>query len=169
MEQYEIDEFLDTHGDYLFPNSVYTREEIESALRLAPEDLAYSLNNIKFNNPTVILILSVVGSTFALDRFFLKKIVTGILKVITLNAFGIWTVIDVITARKRCRNYNCSLLIDTISDPSKAGEGIGLDLNIDTEKVKNVARVAAPELKKLRRSMKELGNSLDATPDYRNY
>lgn len=67
--------------------------------------------------------------------------------------------------KKRCRKYNCKLLIDAISDPSKADEGI--KVNVDVDKVVNVAKAAPPGLKAMRKAGKEFSNSLDAEQIYR--
>ena len=40
--------------------------------------------------------LSVIVGTLGVDRFYLGKIGTGILKLITFGGLGVWTIIDII-------------------------------------------------------------------------
>ena len=42
------------------------------------------------------LLLSIFLGTLGIDRFYLGKIGTGILKLITFGGFGIWWIIDII-------------------------------------------------------------------------
>ena len=44
----------------------------------------------------ITLVLSVIVGTLGVDRFYLGKIGTGILKLITVGGMGIWTIIDII-------------------------------------------------------------------------
>jgi hypothetical protein len=44
----------------------------------------------------IALILSVVVGTLGVDRFYLGKIGTGILKLITFGGLGIWWIIDIV-------------------------------------------------------------------------
>ena len=44
----------------------------------------------------VALVLSVIVGTLGVDRFYVGKIGTGILKLLTFGALGVWTIIDII-------------------------------------------------------------------------
>ncbi len=45
---------------------------------------------------TTALILSIFLGSIGVDRFYLGKVGTGILKLLTVGGFGIWWLIDVI-------------------------------------------------------------------------
>lgn len=165
MEQNSAAAFLEEKRDYLFPNKDYSQTELVAALLTAPEELTYSLQDINFISPTLMLGVSVIGGSVGLDRFLLKEIGMGILKIITAGGFGFWAFADIFTAKKRCRAYNCKRLIDAISDPSKLSGG--LNMNIDMNQVVNVAKVTAPGLKTIRKAGKEFSDTLDSEKTYR--
>lgn len=60
-----------------------------------------SEERIEFSNPNrrswiVALLLSVILGKLGIDRFYLGKHGTGVLKLITIGGLGIWYIIDII-------------------------------------------------------------------------
>ena len=44
----------------------------------------------------IALLLSVLVGTLGIDRFYLGKIGTGVLKLITFGGLGVWTIVDIV-------------------------------------------------------------------------
>jgi len=53
-------------------------------------------NTVTLSNWTIVLLLSLFLGSFGADRFYVGKIGTGILKLLTLGGCGIWSLIDLI-------------------------------------------------------------------------
>lgn len=62
-------------------------------------------------NYFIALALSVFVGEFGIDRFYMGKIGTGILKLITIGGFGVWWIIDIVLiASGHMRDNNNQLL-----------------------------------------------------------
>lgn len=162
MNQSTISSFINQNRDFLFPNSDHTEAELTAILTALPEDFEFTLQSISFKEPRLCMIFAVLGAT-GLDRFLLKDYVKGVLKLLTMGGLGIWWLIDIFTAKKRCRNFNCKTLIKIINNPSLAGQikNTGID-NIDVDRAINIAKAISPQVKELKKSAKGLSDSLDA-------
>ncbi len=157
MKQNTILNFINQNREFLFPNSEYTEEELITVLTAVPEEYEYALENINFKDPRLYMLLAITP----LDRIFLKNYVLGVLKFLTTGGMGIWTIIDIFTAKKRCRTFNCKALLEIVKDPSPAGQiGNTTVDNIDMDKAIHTAKVLAPQAKKLGKSFKEFTDTL---------
>ena len=68
--------------------------DIKSSLdRMSPNNQMY-VQSQTYNDPILLLIISILLGTFGIDRFLIGQMGLGILKLITLGGGGIWTVID---------------------------------------------------------------------------
>ncbi|AEV34641.1 protein containing TM2 domain [Pseudovibrio sp. FO-BEG1] len=67
----------------------------------------------KEKNPTVALVLGLFLGSLGIDRFYTGQIGLGILKLITLGALGIWTLIDWFLIMGAARNKNIQLATET--------------------------------------------------------
>lgn len=157
MDQLKVVEFLEQNKDYLFPNKEYTDMDVENALMAAPEGFEMSMRSIPFRKPSTVQIISVFPGSLGVDRFYLGETGKGILKYFTFGGFGIWWIADIISAKDRCRAYNCKKLMDAVNDPSV----IARIQNIDNKIGQTVASVKnfAPVAKEIVKGAKDIGST----------
>ncbi len=95
---------------YLANNSKYFSPEklpyIREKLMNLDEKKWASVTALTFKDPTIALIISVLGGSLGIDRFFLGDTGLGILKLITCGGGGIWTIIDwfLVTGKTKALN-----------------------------------------------------------------
>jgi len=53
-----------------------------------------TVQTMQFKDPTTSLIISIVGGTLGIDRFFIGDVGLGIGKLLTCGGLGIWAIID---------------------------------------------------------------------------
>jgi hypothetical protein len=145
MDQIKVYEYMQKNRDYLFPNNKYSEDEVERALMETSELLEYSLESIPFRNPATAQILAVVLGVMGVDRFYLGDVAKGCLKYLTVGGIGIWWIMDMISAKERCRAYNTRKLIEGIHDPSVIQK-----MHETNEKIKWTGNAAATIIKNLK-------------------
>ena len=62
--------------------------------------------SIDYVNPDMMLFVSCLSGSFGLDRFLLGETAVGLLKLLTFGCFGILTLIDLLTIRKKTQELN---------------------------------------------------------------
>lgn len=157
MEQLKVVEFLENNKDYLFPNKEYSEIEVENALIAAPDSFEMMMNSIPFKNPSTIKLISFFVGSLGVDRFCFKEIGKGILKYFSFGGLGIWWIADIISAKDRCRAYNCQKLITALSDPSVIAEMQNTDAKVNS--AIDTAKRWAPVAKEVVKGAKDVGKT----------
>lgn len=157
MDQLKVVEFLEQNKDFLFPNKEYTDMDVENALMAAPDEFEMSMRSIPFRKPSTVQIISVFPGSLGVDRFYLGEIGKGILKYFTFGGFGIWWIADIISAKDRCRAYNCKKLMDAVNDPSVIAQMQNVDSKISQTVA--TAKKFAPVAKEIVKGAKDIGST----------
>ena len=112
MDRIEVYEYLEKNREFLFPNNTYSEEEIESAMIGMPRYLAASVKNLRLKKPSTVRVNAVIPGSLGKSRFYLGEKWMGFLKYITLGGVGIWWILDIMSAKSRCRAYNCRKILE---------------------------------------------------------
>ena len=108
MNQQQVDLFLAVRGKYFQPEHLpYIREQ----LLATDESKAQALNYLEFQDPTLMLIISILGGAIGLDRFLLGDTTMGVLKLITAGGCGIWAIVDLFLIMGLTRKKNFEFAI----------------------------------------------------------
>lgn len=157
MEQIKAVEFLENNKDYLFPNKLYSDIEIENAIIAAPDSFELMMNSIPFRKPSTVQILSFFPGSLGVDRFYLGEVLKGALKYFTFAGLGVWWIADIISAKSRCRTYNCKKLMSAVNNPSFISEALNTDARIGS--AVNKAKKFAPVAKEVIKGAKNVGKT----------
>lgn len=75
------------------------------------EDKQATLAMAEFKDPTISLIISLLGGGLGIDRFYIGDTGLGVAKLITCGGLGIWTIIDWVTIMGAVREKNFQKLL----------------------------------------------------------
>lgn len=91
MDAQKVDAFIMANNKFF---QDYQMVEIRNML-LEADDSKWSLiQTLQFKDPTIVLIISLLGGSLGIDRFFIGDMGLGIGKLITCGGFGIWSIVD---------------------------------------------------------------------------
>ena len=91
MDAQKVDLFIMTNGKFFESHLVH---QIRERL-LTLDDSKWSiLNTMQFKDPTVSLIVSLLGGSLGIDRFLIGDTGLGVGKLLTCGGLGIWAIID---------------------------------------------------------------------------
>ena len=112
MEANKVDMFIGTTRENFDAMSI---PAIKSSLEKLDDDKLVVFQSLNYKSPIVALVLSLFLGFLGVDRFYIGNILFGILKLLTLGGFGIWTIIDWFLIMGATRKANYKMFIDQIA------------------------------------------------------
>lgn len=107
MESQKVDMFIMANGKYF---ESYNLTAIRDRL-LELDDSKWALiQTLQFKDPTISLIISLLGGSLGIDRFFIGDTGLGVGKLLTCGGFGIWAIVDWFLIMGATREKNLDLL-----------------------------------------------------------
>lgn len=111
MDAQSVDMFLMANSKYLEGHQMY---QIRERLLTLDEPQWRMLQFMQFDDPVIILIVSLITGPLAVDRFMLGDIGLGVIKLITCGGFGIWMLVDWVMIMGITRRKNTEKLMMAI-------------------------------------------------------
>jgi TM2 domain-containing membrane protein YozV len=108
MEAKDVDMFLMANSKYL---EDYQMMQIRARMLEINDSHWRMLQFMQFNDPVIILIVSLITGPLAIDRFMIGDIGLGVAKLLTCGGLGIWVLIDWITIMGTTRRKNTEKLM----------------------------------------------------------
>ena len=103
MEQQKVDMFLMTHSKYF---EAYQLSTIHKKLLTLDDSKFILLQAANIKDPTIVLIISIVGGSLGIDRFYIGETGLGIAKLLTCGGLGIWAIVDWFLIMGKTREIN---------------------------------------------------------------
>ena len=104
---------------YIMANANFFPEgsvnELGTRLSKLSQNQFNAIQGIQLKDPMIMLLLSLFLGSWGVDRFLLKEIGLGVVKLLTCGGCGIWTIIDWFLVMNKTREFNQKLVLDSIS------------------------------------------------------
>lgn len=110
--QARVNLFLATNGKKF---ASYQLNQIIAELPNLTDAQFQALLSQDFKDPTMMLIVSLLGGILGIDRFLLNDTGLGVIKLLTCGGFYIWMIIDWFLIQDRTKEYNYNLLVQTVN------------------------------------------------------
>lgn len=107
MDSQKVDLFIMTNSKFF---ESYQVPHIRQKLLNADESKWDIIQTLQFKDPTTCLIISLLGGSLGIDRFYIGDTGLGVAKLITCGGLGIWTIIDLFLIMGAAREKNIAKL-----------------------------------------------------------
>lgn len=103
---------------YIMANAKFFPEdsinELKTRLSKLSQNQFNAIQGIQLKDPMIMLLLSLFLGSWGIDRFLLKEIGLGIIKLLTAGGCGIWTIVDWFLVMNRTREFNYKLVSNSL-------------------------------------------------------
>lgn len=103
MDTQKVDMFIMTNGKFFESHQVAI---IRDRLISLDESKWPFVQTMQFKDPTISLIVSLLGGTLGIDRFLIGDIGLGVAKLLTCGGLGIWAIVDLFLIMGATREKN---------------------------------------------------------------
>ena len=91
MDVQKVDLFLLTNSKFF---ESFQIAQLRERLLKVDESKWTLLQTLQFKDPTLSLVISLLGGSLGIDRFFIGDTGLGVAKLLTCGGLGIWAIID---------------------------------------------------------------------------
>jgi len=91
MDSQKVDMFILTNNKFF---ESYQITQIRERLLQMDDSKWVMIQTFQFKDPTTSLVVSLLGGSLGIDRFFIDDVGLGIAKLLTCGGLGIWAIID---------------------------------------------------------------------------
>jgi TM2 domain-containing membrane protein YozV len=107
MDAQKVDMFIMTNGKFFESHMVM---QIRDRLLELDDSKWTMLQSTQFRDPSISLVVSILGGGLGIDRFVIGDTGLGIAKLLTCGGLGIWTIIDWFLIMGITREKNLEML-----------------------------------------------------------
>jgi TM2 domain-containing membrane protein YozV len=108
MDSQKIDMFLMANAKF-FPAENFSM--IRAQLEKADDTKFIQIQSISYKDPSTMIIVSLFGGHWGIDRFMLGETGLGVAKLLTCGGLGVWTIVDWFLIMGRTREINSENLM----------------------------------------------------------
>ena len=91
MDAQKVDMFIMSNGKFFESHHV---AQIRERLLQLDDSRWAAVQSLQFRDPTMILIVSLLGGSLGIDRFIIGDTGLGVGKLLTCGGLGIWAIVD---------------------------------------------------------------------------